>query len=152
MSPPCLTSLTVFLNFSNVYLFLRERKKQSTSRRGAERGRHRIWSRLLALSCQHRARCGARTHKPWDHDPSWSRMLNWLSHPGAPTLITILKAVSPNTVTLGDRALTYEFSLQQALMFTLTYIVEKTQTCWITTLWKKVSFWKQLAVDPALPG
>ena len=39
---------------------------------------------LWALSCQHRARRGARTHGPWDHDLSQSRTPNWLSHPGAP--------------------------------------------------------------------
>ena len=33
---------------------------------GAERGRHRIWSRLQAPSCQHRARCLAQTHELWD--------------------------------------------------------------------------------------
>ena len=33
---------------------------------------------------QHRAQRGARTHRPWDHDLSWSRPLNRLSHPGAP--------------------------------------------------------------------
>ena len=38
-----------------------------------ERGRHRIWSRLQTLSCQHRAGCGAWTHEPQYHD---------LSHPG----------------------------------------------------------------------
>ena len=26
-----------------------------------------------ALHCQHRARCGAWTHKPWDRDLSWSQ-------------------------------------------------------------------------------
>ena len=51
---------------------------------GSERGRHRIWNRLQALSCQHRARRGSRTHGPPDHDLSRSRLLNWLSHPGAP--------------------------------------------------------------------
>ena len=51
---------------------------------GSERGRHRIWNRLLALSCQHRARHGAWTHGPRDHDLSRSRTLNRLSHPGAP--------------------------------------------------------------------
>ena len=52
---------------------------------GAEqRGRHRIRSRLRAPSCRHRARCGAWTHKLWDHDLNRSRMLNRLSHPGAP--------------------------------------------------------------------
>ena len=53
--------------------------------RGRERGVHRIQSRLQALSCQHRGRRGAWTHEPWDHDLSWSRMLTWLRHPGAPT-------------------------------------------------------------------
>ena len=48
----------------NVYLFLRDRERQSTSRGEAERGRHRIRSRLQAPSCQHRAQCGARTHEP----------------------------------------------------------------------------------------
>ena len=41
-------------------------------------------NRLQALSCQHRARRGARTHELWDHDLSLSRTLNRLSHPGAP--------------------------------------------------------------------
>ena len=54
------------------------------NRGGSERGRHRIWNRLQALSCQHRARCGARTHGPRDHDLSRSRPLNRLSQPGAP--------------------------------------------------------------------
>ena len=51
---------------------------------GLERGRHRIWNRLQALSCQHRAPCRAWTPGPWDHDPSRSRPLNRLSHPGTP--------------------------------------------------------------------
>ena len=51
---------------------------------GSERGRHRIRNRLQALSYQHRARHGARTHGPRDHDLSRSRMLNRLSHPGTP--------------------------------------------------------------------
>ena len=49
------------------------------SRRGSrERDTHRIWSRLQALSYQHRAWCGARTHKQWDQ--TWSevgRLTNW---------------------------------------------------------------------------
>ena len=70
--------------FFYIYLFLRER--ESASRGGAERerGRNRIWSRLQALSCQHRARCGAWSHGLCDHDLSWSWTLNRLSHPGAP--------------------------------------------------------------------
>ena len=45
-------------------------------------------SRLQALSCQYKARCGAQTHKPRDHDLSRSEMLNRLSHPGAPWILT----------------------------------------------------------------
>ena len=74
--------------FLNVCVFLRERDGDRVLvGRGWERGRHRIWSRLQALSCQHRARRGAWTHKPQDHDPSRSPTLNWLSHPGAPELL-----------------------------------------------------------------
>ena len=52
---------------------------------GSERGRHRIWNRLQALSGQHRARRRAWTHRPQDHDLSRSRTLNRLRHPGAPS-------------------------------------------------------------------
>ena len=62
----------------------RERERASTSGEGAERERHRIRSRFQALSCQHRAPCGARTHQLQDHDLSQSQTLNLLSHPGAP--------------------------------------------------------------------
>ena len=70
--------------FFNVYLFLRQRETKHEWGRVRERGKHRIWSRLQALSCQHRARCRARTHGPWDNDLSRSRTLNRLSHPGSP--------------------------------------------------------------------
>ena len=66
-----------------IYFWERERN-QNVSRGEAERGRHRIWSRLQALSCLYRARCRARTHKLWDHDLSQSWTPNWLSHLGAP--------------------------------------------------------------------
>ena len=49
-----------------------------------ERDTHTIWSRLQALSSQHRARCGARTLEPWDHDLSQSQWLHRLSHPDTP--------------------------------------------------------------------
>ena len=61
----------------------RSREREQERGRGRERGRHRIQSRLQVLSCQHRARCGVRTHKLQDHDLSQSRMLNQLSHAGA---------------------------------------------------------------------
>ena len=38
------------------------------NRGGAERGRHKIWNRLQAPSCQHRARRRARTHGPRNRD------------------------------------------------------------------------------------
>ena len=87
----------LFFFFFNVYLFLREGERQSASRgeaeRERERGRHRIRSRLRAPSCQHRARRGARTHRPRDHDPSRSRTLNRLSHPGAPLLLCLSRTL-----------------------------------------------------------
>ena len=78
--------------FFNVCLFLRDSTCADMSRRGAdrerererERGRHRIWSRLQVLNCRHRARHGAQTHGPQDHDLSRSWTLSRLSHPGTP--------------------------------------------------------------------
>ena len=51
---------------------------------GSERGRHRIWNRLRALSCQHRGPMrgsNSRTVRSW---PEPKSALNRLSHPGAP--------------------------------------------------------------------
>ena len=74
--------------FFNVYLFSRGRKAECDRgwRVGEQRERdtHRIQSRLQALSCQHRARCGAPTHGRQDHDLSQNWMPNRPSHPGAP--------------------------------------------------------------------
>ena len=67
-----------------IYLFLRDKERQREHGRGKERGRRRIRSRHQAPSCQHRVGRGAGTYKPWDHDLSWSRKLNRLSHPGTP--------------------------------------------------------------------
>ena len=63
------------------------RQRESMSMGGAERRRHSVQYRLQALSCQHRAQRGARTHKPRDHDLSRSGTLNRLSHPGAPKCV-----------------------------------------------------------------
>ena len=47
-------------------------------REGQEREGDTIQSRLQAPSCQHRVWHGARAHKLWDHDLSWSWCLtNW---------------------------------------------------------------------------
>ena len=74
----------LFVYYYFLMIFFWETERQSMSGGGADRGRHRIWSRLQALSCQPRAQHGAWTHKPWDHDLSRSRTLNRLSHPGTP--------------------------------------------------------------------
>ena len=58
-----------FLTFLFI-LFLRQRETEHERGMGRERGRHRIGNRLQALSCQHRARRGAQTHRPRDHDLS----------------------------------------------------------------------------------
>ena len=67
-----------------MFLFIFETERDWAWAGEGQRGRHRIWSRLHALSCQHRAWRGAWTHRLWDHDLSRSWMLNRLSHPGAP--------------------------------------------------------------------
>ena len=54
----------LLLFFFNVYSFLRDRERQSTSRGGAEReGDTESEAGSSPLSCQHRARCGTRTHE-----------------------------------------------------------------------------------------
>ena len=70
--------------FLTVHMCVHEREHEWGAGRDRERERDRIRSRPQALSCQQRARLEARTHRPWAHDLSQSRILNWLSHPGAP--------------------------------------------------------------------
>ena len=63
-------------------------KERQTMSGGEKREKEtQMWSRLQDLSCQHRARHGAWTHKQWDHNPSRSWTLNRLSHPGTPILL-----------------------------------------------------------------
>ena len=88
--PPCLwimNMLSYFILFFNflTFIYFWDRERQSMNGGGSERGRHRIRNRLQALSCQPRARRGARTHGPRDHDLGRSRTPNRLSHPGAPS-------------------------------------------------------------------
>ena len=63
-------------------LFLREREHKMGKDR--ERGTQNLQQAPVYLSFPHRAQCGTQTCEPWDQDLSWSRLLNWLSHPGAP--------------------------------------------------------------------
>ena len=69
-----------------IHLWERERDRVWVGKGQRER-RHRIWSRLQAPSCQHRAWHRFWTHKPWYHELSQSRTLNRLSYPGAPELL-----------------------------------------------------------------
>ena len=73
-------------------LFIFERERENQQGRGRERGRHRIWRRLQALSCQHSLTWGSNPQL-WDHDLSRSQSPNQLSHPGAPEnfVLKILK-------------------------------------------------------------
>ena len=77
-----------------MFIFEREgeREREREQGRGRERGRSRIWSTFQALSCQHRAPHGAWTHKPRDHDLSWSHTLNWATQ--APHVMTLKLIVS----------------------------------------------------------
>ena len=63
--------------FFNVYLSLRERETE-LKQKGAERETHRIWSKLQALSCQHRAWRGAQIHVPQYHARAEAgRLTHW---------------------------------------------------------------------------
>ena len=86
-SMPCFFCFLFFVfNFWRLFSFKRERERERETEckqgRARERGRHRIGSRPQAVSCQHKAGHGARTHKLWDHDLSRSWTFNQLSHLG----------------------------------------------------------------------
>ena len=74
-----------FLKFLYFILYLREREREREGE--GQRDGDRSWSRLQALSCEHRARCGAWTNEQWDRNLSRSWTLNRLSHPGTPTYV-----------------------------------------------------------------
>ena len=61
--------------FSHLFIFERQRETGHEWGRVRESGRHRIWSRLQAPSCQQRARHGAQIYEPHDLSQSWT--LNW---------------------------------------------------------------------------
>ena len=110
-----------FLMFT--YIWDRERQCVSRGRnRERDRDKDRIWSKLQALSCQHRARCGARTHEPWDHDLSWSQTLHRLSHPGT---LSVWLMISVQSMIPGlwdwspHRALCWAWGLLEILSLSL---------------------------------
>ena len=67
--PDC---VDVFISFLIFLMFIYLLEGAQAGERQTGRGRHRIQSRLDALSCQRRTRRGARTHKPWDM--TWSKV------------------------------------------------------------------------------
>ena len=93
--PGTLNYSFLILSFFYVYLFLTERETEHEQGRGRERGRHRIWNRLQALSCQQSLTRGSNswTMRLWpepksDAQPTelsrrpWFTLLlmtNWLS-------------------------------------------------------------------------
>ena len=83
-----LFSLNFFLMF--IYFWDREREQE----RGRERRKHKIWSRLQALSCQLRVQNGAQIYELRDHDLSQSQTLNQLSHLGTPKYIFLFAVIS----------------------------------------------------------
>ena len=76
--------LFYFLLLFLMFIYFWEGKRQTAWMGEGQRETHRIWRRLPALSCQHRAWRGAQTHELWDHDWSQSQTLNQLRPPGAP--------------------------------------------------------------------
>ena len=118
---------TLFLSmfsFSLIVYFWERGERESKQGRGRERGRHRVWSRLQALSCQHRAQEGARTHRLWDLDLSWRQMLNPLSHPGAPSLILLIEVVKYFRRLLSVKVTTL-LTLRNIIKYTLTSSIIK---------------------------
>ena len=69
-------------------------EKESTSMGGE--GRQGIRSRLCAV------RWRARIHRLWDHDLSWSWMLNRMSHPGAPASLNFHSVFNLNNLHLPE--------------------------------------------------
>ena len=78
----CLELSNAFKKLMFIYFWEREPESQRARETewvgsGRERRRHRIWSSLQALSCQHRVQCGACTCEQREHDLNWNCMLNW---------------------------------------------------------------------------
>ena len=73
------TMIIFLIFFTSIYFWETERETEHKNRKGREIGRHRMGSRLQAMSCQHRAWCGARTHRLQDYDLSRSQTLNWVT-------------------------------------------------------------------------
>ena len=76
---PTTTWLFTFFFFFLMFIYLWDRGGHREGQRQKET------EDLKQAPCwQCRVVCRARTHELWDHDLSWSGMLNRLNHPGAP--------------------------------------------------------------------
>ena len=128
-----------FLIFFNVYLFLRQRETEHEWGRVRERGRHRIRSRLQALSCQHRARRRAQTHGPLIHNcpnlgatkMSFSRWMDrnklWSIH-----IMEYYSVVKSNELLSHGKT----WRKLQCILFSTRSQSEKAPYCMILTTWR----------------
>ena len=107
---------------------------------GVERGGDRIPSRLQAPSRQHRAWCGVRTHKPWDHDLSRSWALKRLSHPGGP-VPSFLKS----TISLREQSVSVYLHWLHSFRLTCNIPLHDCTTIWLT---QSPSWWRLWLVAP----
>ena len=76
-----------FLKF--YFSFKREKERTWV---GNEQRQKETQNPKQAPCCQSKAQRGAWTHELWDHDPNWSQMPNWLSHPEAPRISYSLRS------------------------------------------------------------
>ena len=132
------------LNF--VYcLFLREREREWETEcklgRGRERGRHRIWSRLQALSFSTEPSAGL---EPMDCNLSRSRMLNRLSHAGAPLMLVFSNpfVFSLLTVSLTISCyICFLFSVLNRIGFLTPFGHSWVQFIFVVEIWLASVFW-----------
>ena len=86
-------------NFFNAFIyFWRRERDRAWAGEGQREGETQNLKQAQALSCQHRARHGARTHRPRDRDLSRSRILNRLSHPGTPEWLLFFNLTSAGEI------------------------------------------------------
>ena len=68
--------------FKCLFIFEKGRERETDRAWAGEGSKRGTEDPKQALCWQQRAQCRAWTHKPQDHDLSWSQMLNQLNHPG----------------------------------------------------------------------
>ena len=126
-----------------MFIYFWDRERKSMRGGGAEREGDRIPSRFQALSCQHTAQRGARTHELWDHDLSQSRTLNRLSHPGAPGYYYSY-CYHPAPLVLPTKVL-------QKLMITTSLVKKPTL---LSFSWRAALYWHNLCLnfESSMPG